>query len=229
MTPRQVLVFGASGGLGKVIAERFEADGEVVIRSSRKPIDGYLCIDPFGDAGIDNLTQAGNLDVVVWAQGSNVNDSVGKLDLLEHHQLIEANYFFISHTLDAILRNGQLSNGSHLCVLSSIWQEIARQDKFSYTVSKAAVAGLVRSASVDLAGQGILVNAVLPGVVDTEMTRTVLTAEQTDRFKQATGFGRLVSPTDVANAVWFLCSSLNNGITGQSLAVDLGYSVGRTI
>lgn len=229
MTARRVLVFGASGGLGEVIAERFEADGDIVVRSSRKAEEGFLPVDPFGKAGMDELVTAGRFDAVVWAQGANVNDTVGQLDLEVHRQVLEANCFFVSHTLDALVRSEQLVPGSRLCVLSSIWQELARQDKYSYTVSKAAIAGLVRSASVDLAALNIFINAVLPGVVDTAMTRAVLAPEQIERFEQATGFGRLVTATDVADAVWFLCSLLNNGITGQFVAVDLGYAHGRIV
>jgi hypothetical protein len=78
--------------------------------------------------------------------------------------------------------------------------------------------------AVDLAPQGILINAVLPGVLDTPMTRNVLTLKQMDSLVLATGFGRLTNLGDVANAVGYLVSPLNTGITGQSISVDLGYS-----
>jgi NAD(P)-dependent dehydrogenase (short-subunit alcohol dehydrogenase family) len=74
-----------------------------------------------------------------------------------------------------------------------------------------------------------LINAVLPGVIDTPMTRSVLTAEQVQGIAEATGFGRLATAVDVAEAVSFLCSSRNRAITGQSLTVDLGFGHVRKI
>jgi NAD(P)-dependent dehydrogenase (short-subunit alcohol dehydrogenase family) len=113
-------------------------------------------------------------------------------------------------------------------VISSIWQQLARPDKFSYTVTKAAVGGLVRAAAMDLAPRGIRVNAVLPGVVDTPMTRSMLTDDQLRAVGDATGHGRLISAAEVADAVASLLSPAS-GVTGQSLLVDLGFSFGRSL
>jgi NAD(P)-dependent dehydrogenase (short-subunit alcohol dehydrogenase family) len=114
-------------------------------------------------------------------------------------------------------------------VVSSIWQRIARQDKLSYIMTKAALGGFVQSASVDLAKSGCLINAVLPSALDTPMTAGNLTAAQIDGIASATGFGRLSSMADLVSAIEYLCSAANTGITGQSLAVDLGFSHARLI
>jgi 3-oxoacyl-[acyl-carrier protein] reductase len=82
----------------------------------------------------------------------------------------------------------------------------------------------VRAASADLATAGHLVNAVLPSVTDTPMTRAMLSDEQVQRVAAATGLGRLTSLDDVAEAVAWLCSPANTGVTGQSIPVDLGFS-----
>jgi len=114
-------------------------------------------------------------------------------------------------------------------VLSSIWQTLARANKFSYTVSKAAIGGLVRAASVDLAPRGILINAVLPSVIDTPMTRSMLSPEQVDFVASQTGFGRLATADDVAAQVAWLATDANTGTTGQSIGVDLGFSHARVL
>jgi 3-oxoacyl-[acyl-carrier protein] reductase len=96
----------------------------------------------------------------------------------------------------------------------------------AYTVSKAAIGGVVRSLSVDLGrSHRILVNGVLPGVVDTPMARKGLTSEQIAKVVEATPIGTLVTPKDVGNAVYLLGSELNTGISGQSLLVDNAFSV----
>jgi len=108
--------------------------------------------------------------------------------------------------------------------VSSIWQVVARQEKLSYSMTKAALQGLVSSASTDLAAEGHLLNAVLPGVVDSPMTRSFLTKEQITRVQNATLFHALPKMKDVTSLVMFLCSSDNTGITGQFVAADLGMS-----
>ena len=142
---------------------------------------------------------------------------------------MKANCVFVAATLAGLLEMNLIRDGARLCVISSIWQTIARDRKFSYTVSKAAIAGLVHSAAADLAAKGMLINAVLPSVTDTTMTRSMLSADQIERFASETGFERLTTLDDVANTVVFLCSQRNTGITGQSIAVDLGYSKVRNV
>ena len=108
--------------------------------------------------------------------------------------------------------------------ICSIWESVARPGKFSYTVSKAAVGGLVRAAAADLAADGHRVNAVLPGVTDTPMTRAMLDADQLAAVTGGTGFDKLVSLDEVAATIAWLCSAQSSGISGQSLTVDLGFS-----
>ncbi|MBJ7366660.1 MAG: SDR family oxidoreductase, partial [Thermoleophilia bacterium] len=82
---------------------------------------------------------------------------------------------------------------------------------------------------VDLAPRGILINAVLPSVIDTAMTRAMLSDEQIGFVAAQTGFNRLNTTADVANMVVSLGSTDNTGVTGQSVAVDLGFSHARVI
>jgi len=96
-------------------------------------------------------------------------------------------------------------------------------------MSKAALQGLVQSASIDLAKDGILINAILPGALDTPMTRQNLAAEQLEKLTSGTFFNKLASLKDVSNLAVFLCSSKNTGITGQFIAADLGFSHARLL
>jgi len=130
---------------------------------------------------------------------------------------------FIASSLQALLAAGKLSSGCRLVVVSSIWQLESRPGKFSYTISKAALQGLVKSVALDLGPRGILINAVLPGVVDTPMTRTHLSPEQIHAITAQSALGRLPQPADIAAAVGFLASPANRAITGQFLTVDAGF------
>jgi NAD(P)-dependent dehydrogenase (short-subunit alcohol dehydrogenase family) len=136
---------------------------------------------------------------------------------------------FVVSTLGSLLKHEKIESGARLCVVSSIWQEAARDNKLSYMVSKSAISGLIKSVAIDLAGRNILVNAVLPGVLDSPMTRRMLDADQIARVEGRTGFGRLISPTEVAKAILFLCSAQNLCITGQSIVADLGFTNVRQV
>lgn len=220
---RTALVVGGFGALGAAVATTLESDGCTVLRSSRAPRSGGVVLD---DAGVAALPV---LDAVVWAHGVNVNDRADDHDSMDLARILDVNVSVIAAQLQAMATSGRLAAGARVVIISSIWQDLARAGKFSYTVSKAAVGGLVRAAALDLAPRGILVNGVLPGVVDTPMTRQMLSAEQIATVEDATPGGRMVTPQDVAAVVGFLVSVRNTGLSGQSVVVDLGYSVGRSL
>ena len=221
------LVVGGFGALGAAIAAQLEADGARVLRTSRNPPTGTpeaITLD-----GDDASRELPTLQAVVWAQGVNVNDRADAHESEDLSRMFDVNVALVARQLQALIAGKRLVRGARLVVLSSIWEGVARPGKFSYTVSKAAVGGLVRAAALDLAPQGILVNAVLPGVVDTPMTRTMLSTGQIDQVESATGFRRMVVPGDVASLVGYLCSPRNTGVTGQSIVVDLWFSVGHLV
>ena len=224
---RTALVVGGFGALGSAIAAQLEADEARVLRSSRNPHSARRDAITLDDD--NDLVGLPELEAVVWAQGVNVNDRTETYEDDAFSHMFEINVALVARQLRGLIAAKRLARGARLVVLSSIWEGVARPGKFSYTVSKAAVGGLVRAAALDLAPQGILVNAVLPGVVDTPMTRTMLSSGQIDQVESATGFRRMVAPEDVASLVGYLCSPQNTGVTGQSIVVDLGFSVGHLV
>jgi NAD(P)-dependent dehydrogenase (short-subunit alcohol dehydrogenase family) len=146
-----------------------------------------------------------------------------------HRDMYEANVGYILKSLQALLQADLLAPSARLCVISSIWQNLARQNKLSYSITKAALQGLVNSLSVDLGTSGILINAVLPGAIDTPMTHKNLTIEQIESIKKESPLGTLATLDDVAKLVYFLCSDNNIGITGQFIAADRGFSHARIL
>ena len=221
------LVFGGSGQIGSACADALRGQQFEVIATSRQGGEGIAAYDPFINKFA--LPGEGAFDAVVWAQGANLSDSIVDFDADKHRAIYDANVLFVLESLHALLVSERLAVGARLCVISSIWQTSARPNKLSYTVSKAALQGLVLSAATDLAERGILVNAVLPGPLDTPMTRQNLTAEQINRIAGMTKFDRLPALGDVAALVGFLCSAANTSITGQFVAVDLGFQHARLV
>lgn len=167
------------------------------------------------------------MDAAVWAQGANYNDNIRTFDIEAHKRIYTANVTYILVSLQMLLNGNLLAPTAKLCIISSIWQNIAKQNKMSYGITKAALQGLVQSLAIDLGGSGILVNAVLPGALDTPMTRANLSSDQIARLEQMSPLGSLPSLADVCNLIGFLCSEANTGITGQFIAADRGLSYAR--
>jgi 3-oxoacyl-[acyl-carrier protein] reductase len=232
MSNWRLLVFGASGAIGSAVARHGLRRGWSVTGVCRgaPPADAnaeidWLSYDPLiSDPGApfpDDRPFSG----ICWAQGANLADSLHAFDVDRHLELYQANCLSVLISASALVRSGLLSaDGARLTIVSSIWQERARGDKLSYTVTKAAVGGLVRSASVDLGSDGHLVNGVLPGVLDTPMTAANLSPQQIATVAGMTPHGRLPDLDTLAELICFLCSPENNSITGQSITVDLGMS-----
>ncbi len=233
----KALVFGASGMIGSRIAAGFAAAGVDVVGLGGRPAAEirpaatfpYVRTGRTAADARDAIASHAPFDRVVWAHGVNNNDSVYAYDRDAMRATFDANVVFVADTLHLLLAGGHVAPGSRFCVVSSIWQTIARQEKMSYAVSKAALQGLVASAAVDLARDGHLINAVLPGVLDTAMTRAMLSEAQLRRVAESTPFGRLPAMDDVVAAALFFCSDANRSVTGQFLAADLGLRTTRLL
>lgn len=211
----EALVFGAKGALGSAIVDELQQRHYRVHTHSH-------------DQSIEALDALPVLDAVIWAQGINGSDSISDgFSAATYGAVMEANVTFVARSMDHLLKSGRINNPARLCVLSSIWQDQARTNKLSYTISKAAVGGLVRSCAADLGNRGILINAVLPGVVDTPMTRKNLSSDQIERIQGGSALGHLATPKDIATTVAFLIGPENRSITAQSLTVDAGFSLVR--
>lgn len=232
---QRLLVFGGSGAIGgAIVATALDREWDVVgvAREQRPTAAGvaWIALDPLAkDASPELLRKHAPFSAVCWAQGANANDSVYDVDIEKNRQLYEANCLYILATLKMLLDFDLLARPARLCIISSIWQRLARQNKLSYCMTKAALEGLVLSASADLAADGHLVNAVLPGALDTPMTRRNLEPAQIATLTSSTKFQRLPALVDVASLVLYLCSPENTGITGQFIAADLGFSNVRLV
>jgi len=220
------LIFGASGSLGSAIVNSLQLKGFNVFTAGESPsLDPgkHLNISYTEPPSPDSFKSIPSLDAVVWAHGLNTNDKITDFDLFTMKQIFNSNVVFIAVSQAALLAAGKLKKGSRLAIVSSIWQLEARAGKLSYSISKSALQGLVKSCALDLADHGILINAVLPGVIDTPMTHQSLSEDQILCITNQTALKRLAEPKDVASAITFFVGPENNSITGQFLVVDGGY------
>ena len=227
----KLLIFGGTGALGTAIAQKFSGEGYEVIYGVRTVTDGKVQFQvPLTTGPVPDLLKGQLFDVVVFAQGANINDSVITSSVEDLNRLFEANVSFISENTKALLSHNLIKHKGKIVILSSLWEQLTRQDKMAYTVTKAAVGGLVRSMAVDLGNaKGILVNGLLPGIVETPMSRGLLSAKQMENIEAQTPGHKLTVPTDVANATYLLGCEDNTAISGQSLFVDYGFAIARVI
>ena len=159
------LLFGAGGALGSVIRATLEERGfQVFTAGAGAGAVAERHIQLFYDQPPEKGVFAAlpPLDAVVWAQGLNCSDAITAFELSDLKRLLQGNVVFVASSLAALFKAGKLLSGSRLAVVSSIWQLESRPGKFSYTVSKSALRGLVKSCAIDLGAHGILINAVLP-------------------------------------------------------------------
>ena len=227
----KLLIFGGTGVLGQTIADKFQANGYQVVYGVRTVSNPAIQFQlPLSDGPVPELLKGELFDTVIFAQGANNNDSVINHSLDDLNRLFEANVSFISTTTKALILHNLIKHKAKMVILSSFWEQITRQEKMSYTITKAAVGGLVRSMAVDLGNaKGILVNGLLPGVVDSPMARGLLKPEQIENVQRQTPGHKMIIPTDVANAAYLLGCEDNTAISGQSLFVDYGFTVSRSL
>jgi 3-oxoacyl-[acyl-carrier protein] reductase len=220
----RALIFGSLGSIGKYINDNFVNDNISCIGTTtniNKTNEHIIYVD---NEHLENLLKIENVDIVIWAHGHNFNDNINNFNNTNFINMINVNVTFIINTLNFLLTNNKLNYGCKLVIISSIWEELTRENKLSYTISKAALSGLVKNVAYDLSKHNILINNVLPGVIDNEMSQKTLSPEQFQYIKTYMQFNRLITLNDVYKTVKFLTTE-NTGITGQSIKVDLGFTI----
>lgn len=218
------LVFGSSGTLGKEIVATLKRQGSSVVEATRAPKEKEQN-DLNSPGWVSEAAKHGPFDGVVWAQGANSSDTILTADKSTTLSLMESNVMFIVETIQKLVSIKALNDPCRTVVLSSIWQESSRSSKFSYSVSKSALHGLVQSAAIDLARDGISINAVMPGIIDTPMTRANLTVDEIKSAERRSLGGQLATSENVAETVSWLLGNNSRGINGEFIKVDHGWSI----
>lgn len=219
---KNLLIFGSNSLIAQNIKGFINSKYKMnIYETSSKKNNNKIYFDINDEESYENLLQCKNIDYIVWCQGFNVNDSISSFNKESYLKSMDVNINFIVLSLNYLLKNNQINVNSRLCIISSIWQEFVRNNKFSYSVSKSAISGLIKSSSEDLLKKNILINAILPGPVDNKMTRSTLTKEQLEN-----SLIRLIDINDICNLLDYLCFN-NNSTTGQSIKIDLGFTNNR--
>ena len=155
-----------------------------------------------------------------------------EIPLERWQQVIDVNLTGVFLTCKIFVRRMLAAgHGGRIIATSSLFGRRGGAGNSAYSASKFGVIGLVESLAAELAPHGILVNAVCPGQVDTELMRQVLASkavggdEAESDLVARIPLGRLASPSEIADCFLFLASPLSRYVTGQSLLVDGGWQV----
>lgn len=221
MNGRIALVTGASRGIGRAVAARFEELGARVLAPSRAELD-------LADAASVEAYLAGlhePVDILVNDAGINLLAALPETDDDLLHNTLEVNLISPTRLARSLVPAMADRGWGRVVNVTSVWSIVAKQRRLPYIVSKSGLDGLTRAMAVEYGSRGVLVNSVAPGFVMTEMTTQNNTLEQIRSIASALPVGRLAEPQEIAELVAFLASSRNTFMTGQVVVCDGGYTI----
>lgn len=220
MRGKTALVTGASRGIGLAVANRLSAEGIKIIRPTRSELD--LLSNASIDAYINSMKE--DVDILVNNAGINLLSSLPELSDSNMTDTLQVN-LVAPLRLTRRFAPPMMNRGfGRIVNVSSIWSVISKFARVSYTISKSGMNGMTRALAVEMAPFNVLVNAVAPGYVNTELTRQNNTEEQLETIRNSIPVKRLAEPDEIAEVVAFLCSGKNTYITGQVILVDGGFT-----
>jgi 3-oxoacyl-[acyl-carrier protein] reductase len=250
LSGKTALVTGAAAGIGRAIARRLTDAGAHVFgadldwsgaNSSDVPGLTQLTLDVRDREAVRSAVRqvvdgAGGIDVLVNNAGTmRARDSFFDYDASDWRLILDVNasgLFFCLQAAAEVMADG---GGGAIVNVASIAGRNGRTLSPPYAASKAAVINITRSSAVSLASVGIRVNAVAPGIIDTDFNRRLgvqfgqrdgLTPEEyVAKRGEIVPLGRLGTPDDVAQVVCFLASPAAGYVTGQTLNVDGGIAM----
>ena len=235
MEIHRALVTGGTRGLGLAIAHALlNASHEVLVTGTSpkgRPPDGcgYIHCDFSAPSEVENLAaKISELELSVLVNNAGIN-KIGSLegyDLADFARIQQVNMIAPFVFCRAVVPGMRRRRYGRIVNITSIWGVVSKAGRTAYSASKFGLLGLSRSLALEVDADNVLVNCVAPGVVDTELTRSVLGEEGIKEMVKQIPIGRLARPEEIAGLVRFLASEKNTYITGQNIVVDGGFTCG---
>jgi len=242
-----ILITGGASGIGEATAIKFASEGIKVVISDVQDEKGKDVVQRIKQKGGDaifvradvskeedvralikkTVSQYGRLDYAfnnAGIEGEQASTHQAEMDNFDQIMAINVKgvWTCMKYQIEQMLKQG---DGGAIVNTASVAGLVGFEGLSHYTASKHAVIGLTRTAALDYGEQGIRVNAVCPGVIDTPMVERAFGENKGD-LAQTKPVGRLGQPEEIASAVFFLCSDEASFVHGHPLVIDGGYTVG---
>lgn len=227
-TGRVALVSGAASGIGKAVAERLAADGATVVSSdlTGDVVCDVTSMDSCRAAVATTLQRHGRLDILANVAGIGIAHPITDFPVADWKRIIDINLTGTFQLSTAALP-ALLDGGGCIVNLASVSGLRGSPYNAAYAASKAAQISLTKSMAVELAKQGVRVNAVAPSAVLTPFLTGFSLPDGADLglvSRAAAPMGIVLQPDEIAAAVAYLCSDDASSITGSVLVIDGGAS-----
>ncbi|MCP5179813.1 MAG: SDR family oxidoreductase [Pseudomonadales bacterium] len=254
---RVALITGASRGIGLAIARAYLQEGAAVFLTARDGQRlqalrddlalahgaarvGHLAVDIAGTAAADAVFQAAvawrdGLDVVVNNAGIYAGAAFTDYSFADFDKLVNTNVRPVFRLMQLAIAHMQPRRGGKIVNVASTAGKWESANQALYNMSKHAVVGLTRCAALENGRFGLNINAICPGMVNTDMFQdfsvqaelmgTTLDAIKA-RFIERIPLGRFVEPEEVAHLAVYLASAESDGMTGQTLTISGGMRMG---
>ncbi len=228
------VITGAASGMGAATARLLTESGATVLGVDLTPgvtFVGNVSDSAFCEAAINTTLQRhGRVDVLVNAAGVVVRATAPETSDDAYHRQMRVNVDGTFFMCRAVLEPMRRQQSGAIVNFGSIWGGVGGKGHAAYAASKGAVHNLTRSLALDHAREGIRVNAVCPGEVDTPMLRSagrerpMTDDEAAAMAERVVPMGRLAQPDEIARVVVFLASDAASYMTGACVPVDAGYT-----
>ncbi len=230
-----VLVAGGSRGIGAACVRAFAAAGhDITLIYNNTFVEGTDKIypvkcdvsdpDDVRNAVISARDRFGDIEALVYCSGISLTGLVTDFDQESYKKIMDTNFgglFYMTHeVLPDMIRN---HNGT-ITAVSSMWGQTGASCEALYSASKGAVDAYIKSLAKEVGPSGIRVNAVSPGVVDTDMMNEY-SQDDKDKLADETALGRIGTPDEIAKAICYLTSDDASFITGQIIGVNGGFLI----
>jgi 2-deoxy-D-gluconate 3-dehydrogenase len=247
LTGRVAIVTGGNGGIGLGMAEGIAAAGAAVVLAGRNATKGAAAVKQIKAAGgkaeftdvdvtsekscralIDGVAkQHGRLDILVNNAGINIRKSADLLSAAEWHSVIDTNLTSAFVCTHAAYPHMKKAGGGKIINIGSMMSIFGAPFAPAYAASKGGIVQFSRACATAWAKENIQVNSVLPGWIDTDLTKGARreVAGLHERVLSRTPAGRWGLPTDFAGIAVFLSSPASDFVTGTAIPVDGGFSV----